>query len=78
MINHINKFTTNGQGKYNRTRNNGDYFFVVYYDSGRIYRYTMHDNIPMSVVNVLLNGNYRETVYTDTGKVERFYPINAE
>ena len=57
MIDHINQFTNL----------KGGYHFQVYYTSGRMVRYTMNDNLPMSVVDVLCNGDC-ETYYTSTGK----------
>ena len=53
------------------TGNNGNVKYNVYYKSGRKFSYTHNDNLPDSVLDMLLNGNCN-TVYTSTGKIETF------
>lgn len=61
MIRRIVKFTS---GK------DGSYHYTVYYN--RTTRdYTMHMNLPVTVVLFLLEAEC-ETIYTETGKIERF------
>lgn len=60
MIDHISKHT-----KGNRV----DY--TVYYKNGRRFRYRENDSLPMTVVELLINGECK-TVYTETGKSEYF------
>jgi len=62
-INHITKLTNKA------TKN---VTFQVYYEGGKRWTYTHEDNLPMTVVNFLLNQEC-ETVYTETGKIERFH-----
>ena len=60
MIHHIVRFT-----------NKNRVLTRVYYTNGRKYEYTEKDNLPMTVLKILLDGTC-ETQYTETGKVERF------
>lgn len=61
-INHITKHTNRASQKVT---------YQVYYQTGRRATYTHRDNLPMSVIDMLLNGEC-ETIYTETGKIERF------
>lgn len=58
MINHITE----------HTNKNGKVTIEVFYESGRVYRYSMNDNLPLSVLDKYLNGK-AETIYTEYGKV---------
>jgi hypothetical protein len=60
MIHHIVRFT-----------NKNRVLTQVHYTNGRKYEYTEKDNLPMTVLKILLDGTC-ETQYTETGKVERF------
>lgn len=62
MIRTITKFTYTGSLKYN---------YQVYYTSGRRVTYSSSQNLPMSVVEILLNGSC-ETRYTPEAKIEYF------
>lgn len=71
MIDHITKITT--------TKRDGsdEYYFQVYYQdkngrNGKRYTYSQKDNLPMSVVNFILEASNCDMLYTRTGKVERF------
>lgn len=46
--------------------------FYQYFKGDRVYRYTEKDNLPMTVVKILIDGECYETKYTEFGKVERF------
>lgn len=61
MINHITKFTTNA----------GKYHYQVFYNNGRKFTYMENDNLPNTVLNLILNGTC-ETKYTAFGKVETY------
>lgn len=72
MINHITKSTwTQKDGKMG-------YCYRVYYEptrgraKGRQVTYSFFNNLPLTVINFILNANACETTYTDRGKVERF------
>jgi hypothetical protein len=43
-----------------------------YYKGDRVYRFTEKDNLPMTMVEILVNGECYETRYTETGKLEMF------
>ena len=43
-----------------------------YYKGSKIYRFTEKDNLPNTMVNILVNGECYETRYTEFGKIERF------
>lgn len=66
-IKSITKLTNKSSGKVR---------YQVIYESQRHYDYTGKDNLPMPVVEILLNGEC-ETHYYETGKVEYFRPANA-
>ena len=66
MIDHINKFTSKGSGNYH---------FQVYYTSREVRCYTENENLPLTVVEVLVNGEC-QTTYTETGKIEVFTPVD--
>jgi len=63
MIHHIVRFT-----------NKNRVLTQVHYTNGRKYEYTEKDNLPMTVLKILLDG-ICETQYTETGKVERFREV---
>lgn len=61
MINHIVRFTK---------RNGVE--TQVFYNNGKVRRFRENDNMPNTVVKILLDGECYETTYTETGKIERF------
>lgn len=61
MISHIVRFT-----KGNRVDTQ------VFYSNGKVRRFREIDNMPKTVLKILLDGECYETKYTETGKIERF------
>ena len=61
MINHITKNTTGNKVNYS-----------VYYENGRVFRYDENSNLPLKVIEILINGTNYDTTYTEYGKIERF------
>lgn len=57
---HIVKITTKNKVTYK------------YFKGTKMYEFTDKDNLPKTMLEILLNGECYETKYTEFGKIERF------
>ena len=52
--------------------------YRVRHDNGREYRYSMNEDLPSTVVDIMLNGICKTVYVSDGNKKEYFYPAGSD